>query len=93
MSAPDPDPVREARLDEAFAITVRSGRLWLPFDEFHQRAERLLDRPIPTREFSRTSVWIELAAAVIARDGEWHPCGVGECPRCGHCWVERVPAA
>ncbi|MGB8020025.1 MAG: hypothetical protein WCF04_02225 [Candidatus Nanopelagicales bacterium] len=62
--------IRQARLDTAFSISVRSGRLWLPFDEFHARAEQLLSRPIPTHELAQTGVWHELTDALIAREGD-----------------------
>lgn len=49
--------------EAGFAYTVASGKLFCPFDEFHQRAEELLGRPIFTHEFASRDLWTEMRDA------------------------------
>lgn len=55
---------REFAMAECFGYTVATGRLFLPFEEFHKRAETLLGRPILTHEFGEERVAEDLKAAL-----------------------------
>lgn len=45
---------------EGFGYTLATGKLYCPIDEFHQRAEQLLGRPIWTHEFGQHDIWEQL---------------------------------
>ena len=63
-SADHPQPA--VRVGAAFGYTVATGRLFLPMDEFHRRAEALLGRPILTHEFADQRTWTLLREAFEA---------------------------
>lgn len=59
--------------DEAFAESVRSGKLWLPMGEFHGRAEQLLGRPILLHEFVHPDMQAALRAALAGEEFDVPP--------------------
>lgn len=46
--------------EAAFGYTLASGRLFMPFDKFHEYCEKLKGRPIFTHEFASRQFWDEM---------------------------------